>query len=123
MKKYTVVAAISFFALLIVLPVTCSVNHSAYNPAVGQRIQQADGSPMPAPIPHTAVLSQSLVADGSPMPAPIPHTAVSSQSLVADGSPMPAPIPHATGNGTESGSALIADGSPMPAPIPHALAV
>jgi len=71
MKKFAVAAAILSCALLIVLPVTYSVNHSAYNPASSQSLQQADGSPMPAPIPHPGI---SIVADGSPMPAPIPHT-------------------------------------------------
>jgi hypothetical protein len=102
MKKYALLAGISFFALLIVLPVTCSVNHAAYNPALSQQTLQADGAPLPAPIPHTATSSSPLIADGAPLPAPIPHTAINSapaaSSLVADGAPLPAPIPHGNGN-------------------------
>lgn len=113
MKKYAVGSAILFFALLIVLPVTYSVNHSAYNPAPGKSLQRADGAPMPAPIPHQAI---AIIADGAPMPAPIPHGTVSDNSLIADGAPMPAPIPH-------SGISLVADGAPMPAPIPHGIRI
>jgi len=102
MKKYALPVGIPFFALLIVLPVTCSVNHAAYNPALNQQTLQADGAPLPAPIPHTAISSSLLIADGAPLPAPIPHTTIdsasSASSLVADGAPLPAPIPHESGN-------------------------
>jgi len=81
MKKYALPVGISFFALLIVLPVTYSVNHAAYNPAPSQQTLQADGAPLPAPIPHTTIDSAS-----------------SASSLVADGAPLPAPIPHESGN-------------------------
>jgi hypothetical protein len=98
MKKTAVLAGISFLGLLIVLPVTCFVNHSACNPIFNNHALQADGAPMPAPIPHTKI---SIIADGAPMPAPIPHptikNAISSSFLIADGAPMPAPIPHGDG--------------------------
>jgi hypothetical protein len=101
MKKYALPVGISFFALLIVLPVTRSVNHAAYNPALSQQPLQADGAPLPAPIPHTAILNSPLMADGAPLPAPIPHTTINSapsaSTLVADGAPLPAPIPHENG--------------------------
>lgn len=104
MKKYAVFFGISFLALLIVLPVTCSVNHAIYNPAFNQRTLGADGSPLPAPIPHTTLATPTFMADGSPLPAPIPHTflntAPSVSTLVADGSPLPAPIPHAVALGS-----------------------
>jgi len=77
MKKYSVFTGISFLALLIVLPVTCFVNHGVYNPAFSMQTIRADGSPLPAPIPHivvnTAPSASTLIADGSPLPAPIPH--------------------------------------------------
>jgi hypothetical protein len=109
MKKYALLAGISFFALLIVLPVTCSVNHAAYNPALSLQTLQADGAPLPAPIPHTAISSSTLTADGAPLPAPIPHTTIngapssSTLTLIADGAPLPAPIPH--GNGSTNATA------------------
>ena len=104
MKKYALLAGISFFALLIVLPVTRSVNQTTYNPALNQQTLQADGAPLPAPIPHTAISSTPLIADGAPLPAPIPHTTINGAStLIADGAPLPAPIPH--GNGSTNAAA------------------
>ena len=53
MKKITVLAGLSLFALLIVLPVTCSVKQTASNPAVDNPVLRVDTVPLP--VPYSAV--------------------------------------------------------------------
>jgi hypothetical protein len=97
LKKTTLAVAVLLLAVLMVLPVMGSVNLSAGKPITIDRMQYADGSPMPPPIPPKppSMNANPLVADGSPMPPPIPPKPPSSNTntLVADGSPMPPPIP------------------------------
>jgi hypothetical protein len=79
MKKTAVVFGISLLALLIVLPVVSTVKQVTTYPSLNSPGLQADGSPLPAPIPHALGSDSWLVADGSPLPAPIPkpHLALS----------------------------------------------
>jgi hypothetical protein len=72
MKKVALLAAFSLLALLILLPVTSSVNQTVGNPVLDHRMLRADGSPIP-PLPPKKLHrdSTSLVADGSPIP-PLP---------------------------------------------------
>ena len=68
MKKLSRLIAISLFALLIVLPVLCSVNPSAGNSVSNKSVLRADGWPVPPLPPGNA---ETLVADGWPVP-PLP---------------------------------------------------
>ena len=101
MKKTVVLAGLSLLALLIVLPVTCSVKQTASNPSPDNPALRADGTPLPVPHNSQAFASSasSLLADGTPLP--VPHSpqafASSTSSLLADVSPLLAPIP--LGNG------------------------
>ncbi len=65
MKKTILAVAVCVLAILIVLPVTLSVNHFAGNQATGGTLA-ADGWPLPGP--HSS--SSTLVADGWPLPGP-----------------------------------------------------
>ena len=85
MKKPVALAVLSLSALLIVLPVVCSVNRSTSNPAPRNDVLRADGWPLPLPPP----LTETLVADGWPLPLPPPLT----DTLVSDGWPLPLPPP------------------------------
>jgi hypothetical protein len=67
-KKLSRLVAISLFALLIVLPVLCSVNPSAGNSVSNKSVLVADGWPVPPLPPGNA---ETLVADGWPVP-PLP---------------------------------------------------
>ena len=72
MKKIAVLAALSLLALLIVLPITSSVNETVSNPVLYNGTLRADGYPIP-PLPPKKLHSDStsLVADGYPIP-PLP---------------------------------------------------
>ena len=85
MKKPVALAVLSLSALLIVLPVICSVNRSTSNPAPRSDVFRADGWPLPLPPP----LTETLVADGQPLP---PFPPLVAETLVADGQPLP-PFP------------------------------
>jgi hypothetical protein len=102
MKKITAAVLVSLTCLTILLPVVGSCNHSNIIPASNPVLYQADGWPMPPPIPPyslaTGGTERLLVADGWPMPPPIPPynlgaSGSSDPLLVADGWPMPPPIP------------------------------
>src|SRR5258708_30148170 len=90
MTKVAVICVLSLFALLIVLPITSSVNQTVGNPVLDHRTLRADGYPGP-PLPRLHRDSTSLVADGYPGP-PLPRLHRDSTSLVADGYPGP-PLP------------------------------
>jgi hypothetical protein len=94
LKKAALVVAVFAFAVLMVLPVTRSVNLSAGKPVTIDRTLSADGSPIP-PFPPKpfAMDTGTFVADGSPIP-PFPPQLVSmdASTLMADGSPIP-PFP------------------------------
>jgi hypothetical protein len=99
LKKTALAVAISFFAVLMVLPVVRSVNLSAGKPVTIDRALYADGAPLPPPIPlqpkPPSMDANTLMADGSPLPPPIPAKppSMNANTLVADGSPLPPPIP------------------------------
>ncbi len=69
MKKIAFLAALSLLALLIVLPITSSVNQTVGNPVLDHRALRADGYPLPPP-KKLHLDSTSLVADGYPLPPP-----------------------------------------------------
>jgi hypothetical protein len=69
MKKVALLAALSLLALLILLPVTSSVNQAVGNPVLDHRMLRADGTPGPILPPKKLHRdSTSLVADGTPGP-------------------------------------------------------
>jgi hypothetical protein len=82
-KKTALAVAASVLAVLMVLPVVRSVNLSAGKPVTIDRMQYADGSPLPPPIPPKppSMNAHTLVADGSPLPPPIPPKPPQSQVL------------------------------------------
>ncbi len=70
MKKVALICVLSLFALLIVLPITSSVNQTVGNPVLNNGTLRADGFPIPPPVKlHRN--STSLVADGFPIPPPV----------------------------------------------------
>jgi hypothetical protein len=60
-KLFVVVVLITFG--LILAPSTKSVN-------LEKGARQAEGSPLPPPVPHPPT---TLTAEGSPLPPPVPH--------------------------------------------------
>lgn len=74
MKKTVLAIAVSVLAVLMVTPIVRSVNLSAGKPVTIDRLQYADGWPMP-PLPPKppAVYGSTLVADGWPMPPKPPQ--------------------------------------------------
>ncbi len=70
MKKVALICVLSLFALLIVLPITSSVNQAVGNPVLNNGTLRVDGFPIPPPVKlHRN--STSLVADGFPIPPPV----------------------------------------------------
>ena len=120
MKKTALVLALCALTLIIVLPIITSVNNSAGSSIRIDRNQQADGWPLPPPVPPTSTSARpnTLVADGWPLPPPFPPTSTSAtaNSLVADGWPLPPPFPPASTSATAN--TLVADGWPLPPPFP-----
>ena len=86
MKTLSSLPAFALLALLIVLPVLCSVNTSAGSSVSNNSVLRADGWPVP-PLPPRN--TETLVADGWPVP-PLPPR--NTEMLVADGWPVP-PLP------------------------------
>ena len=82
MKKVVILCVLLLFALLIVRPITSSVNQTVGNPVLDHRTLRADGFPGP-PLPKLHRDSTSLVADGFPGP-PLPKLHHGSTSLVGD---------------------------------------
>lgn len=93
MNRNKLCVALLALAALIVTPVSAIVNFN-------NKVNLAEGSPLPPPVPPV------MVAEGSPLPPPVPPT------MVAEGSPLPPPVPPA----------MIAEGSPLPPPVPPAVA-
>jgi hypothetical protein len=93
MTKVAVICVLSLFALLIVLPITSSVNQAVGNPVLNNGTLRADGTPGPGLPPKKQLhsTSTSLVADGTPGPGLPPKKQLhsTSTSLVADGTPGP----------------------------------
>jgi hypothetical protein len=69
MKKVLILCMLSLFALLIVRPITSSVNQAVGNSVLDRRILSADGYPVPPP-KKLHPDSTSRVADGYPVPPP-----------------------------------------------------
>lgn len=91
MNRNKLCIALLGIAALIVTPVSAIVNFSS-------KVNIAEGSPLPPPVPPT------ILTEGSPLPPPVPP------ALVAEGSPLPPPVPPA----------ILAEGSPLPPPVPPA---
>jgi hypothetical protein len=94
MTKAVIVAALSLFTLLIVLPIKSFVNQTVGNPILHDLTLRVDGNPYPPLPPKKLRLSPTtLVADGNPYP-PLPpkKLRLSPTTLVADGNPYP-PLP------------------------------
>lgn len=70
MKKVAILCVLLLFALLIVRPITSSVNQTVGNPVLNNGTLRADGYPIP-PLPKLRPDSTSLVVDGYPIP-PLP---------------------------------------------------
>jgi hypothetical protein len=79
MKKIVLALAVALTCVTILLPVVGSCNHSNATPATQPALYQADGWPMPPPIPPGGNVASDtnadslLVADGWPMPPAIPR--------------------------------------------------
>jgi hypothetical protein len=91
MNKVALLAALSLLALLIVLPITSSVNLSLGNSVLEYGTLRADGMPgpiLPPKKPRTATAvssdAQLLIADGMPgpiLPPKKPRTATAMRGL------------------------------------------
>jgi len=69
MKKVAILCVLLLIALLIVRPITSSVNQTVGNPVLNNGTLRADGYPVPPPKKlHRD--STSLLADGYPIPPP-----------------------------------------------------
>lgn len=69
MKKVAILCVLLLFALLIVRPITSSVNQTVGNPVLNNGTLRADDYPIPPPKKlHRD--SSSLLADGYPIPPP-----------------------------------------------------
>jgi hypothetical protein len=96
-KKLVISSGLAAAAVLMLLPVTRPVNAAIGNVRTNGTHLQADGDPLPPPIPPSKV-------------------SVGGAYLQADGDPLPPPIPPA--NGTSVTPYFLADGDPLPPPIP-----
>jgi hypothetical protein len=115
-KKTLFLVVISSLAVLMLLPVSASVNTTAGKLQPHGATLNADGSPMPPYPPQAIAASPVVIADGSPMPPYPPQRKTATSVVVADGSPMPPYPPQAQ----IVSPVLSADGSPMP-PYPPQL--
>jgi len=117
-KKLIISSGLAAAAVLMLLPVARPVNVAVGNVRTKGTYLQADGDPLPPPIPPNAAIPAILQADGDPLPPPIPPSegSVGPAYLQADGDPLPPPIPPA--NGSAVTPYLVADGDPLPPPIP-----
>jgi len=93
LKKLTIALLASLTCVVILLPVIRTVNHSTVMPQAAPAVYQADGAPVPPPIPWNSQDKSTLVADGAPVPPPIPWNSHDGSTLIADGAPVPPPIP------------------------------
>ena len=76
MKKLLAVCSLLVFAAFILGFAAGPVNAPATSPAGSGYSIQADGNPLPLPVPHAAPdPSDALIADGNPLPLPVPHAA------------------------------------------------
>jgi len=82
MKKVAILCVLLLIALLIVRPITSSVNQTVGNPVLNNGTLRADGYPIP-PLPKLHRDSASLVADGYPIP-PLPKLHRTSAAALVD---------------------------------------
>jgi hypothetical protein len=69
MRKVAVLlVGFTLLALLIVLPVTRSVNNIVGNPVLHNGSIQADGTPLPPFPPKKRASAPTILADGTPLP-------------------------------------------------------
>jgi len=114
-KKTLLLVVISSLAVLMLLPVSGSVNTTGGKLQVNSVTLSADGSPIP-PYPPQAT-APVVVADGSPIPPYPPQRTTATPVVIADGSPIPPYPPQKTVS-----SVIVADGSPIP-PYPPQFSV
>jgi hypothetical protein len=95
MKKILCSVAVSFLAVLMVLPVTASVNVSSGKLFAPNSTLLADGNPIPPYPPQASNTDLVLAADGNPIPPYPPQSMSGDLSLVADGNPIPPYPPQA----------------------------
>jgi hypothetical protein len=107
-KKTLLFVVISSLAVLMLLPVSASVNTTAGKLQVNSTTLNADGSPIP-PYPPQATTTPVVVADGSPIPPYPPQSTTAAPVVIADGSPIPPYPPQKTIT-----PVIVADGSPIP---------
>ena len=97
MKKLVISSGLAAAAVLMLLPVTRPVNVAIGNVRTNGIHLQADGDPLPPPVPPAAATATAptLQADGDPLPPPIPPANGTSVThyFLADGNPLPPPIP------------------------------
>ena len=62
MKKVAILCVLSLFALLIVLPITSSVNQAVGNPVLNNGTLRAEGAPMPPLPPHRTSIAAFVIA-------------------------------------------------------------
>ena len=67
-KVIALYAGFTLLAVLILLPVTRSVNTTVGNPVFNKGPVQADGAPVPPFPPKQLTSAATLVADGAPVP-------------------------------------------------------
>ena len=92
MRKVGVLLGLTLVVVLILLPVTRSVNTTVGNSVLRNGSTQADGTLLLPSVPKMARASAAiLVADGSPLPPPPKKPRASATTVVADGSPLPPP--------------------------------
>jgi hypothetical protein len=96
-KKLIISSGLAVAAVLMLLPVTRPVNAAVGNVRTNGAYLQADGDPLPPPIPPSkgSVGGAYLQADGDPLPPPIPPANGTSVTpyFLSDGDPLPPPIP------------------------------
>lgn len=73
MKKLLAMAGVFVFLSSILGLAVNPVNAPSAPPGSSGPSIQADGSPLPLPVPHRNQSGDSFVADGSPLPLPVPH--------------------------------------------------
>jgi hypothetical protein len=68
MRKVAVLLGFTLLAVLILLPVTRSVNTTVGNSVLDRGSLQADGTPLPPFPPKQRTSAVTLIADGAPVP-------------------------------------------------------
>jgi hypothetical protein len=95
MKKVPLAVVVSFFALLMLLSVSGSVNNTQFQFSTPHSFLQADGAPVPPLPPHGAELFTLDAKDGAPIPPLPPRAFARDVNLSVDGGPISPFPPHA----------------------------